>query len=109
MIAAGDTCPAGSEGGEKIHSHNYGVEYGVYFGLVSGNNGYAIASVDYSSDGSSQINPGENVTQRNFAINGVVQPYTKNYDCNTFRTNTKTSYATSYPPYLSIYMWKRIE
>lgn len=99
----------GTEGGEETHSHNYGVEYGLYFGMISGNNGYAITTVDYSLDGSSKVLPGESVVQRNFAVNASMQTSTRNYDCNTYRTNTKTSYTSNYPPYFVVYMWERIE
>lgn len=92
-----------------MHSHNYGVEYGLYFGMVSGNNGYAITTIDYSLDDSSKIAPGESVAQRNFAVNTSMQTSSRNYDCNTFRTNTKTSYTSNYPPYLAVNMWQRIE
>ena len=107
LLACGDTYSNGDTGGAATHDHLYRVGYRPYYGSLVGNDNNAIMLYDYrnrswnygASDGglpdSNSINKA--LTKSENAIKSA-----------EYSVMAHTDKADNMPPYLAVYMWKRI-
>lgn len=107
LLASNSTYTAGSVGGASTHTHNYGIKFGAYYNSLSIENnpqGYVLA---YKQDGT--FSAGTNIASGSYTANVNNAAATSNKSASiTHRVlQGNTSYTSNYPPYLSVYMWKR--
>lgn len=100
LLGAGDTYTGGETGGSVRHSHAYGVRFGEYYGATSGkfqlyNNGTWTAKSTNDSGTHSDT------------FNNVITGTSKSLSANYTSQIASTTYGSSLPPYLAVYMWKR--
>lgn len=93
-----------------LHQHKYGMEYGGYFRLVSIEENPFAGLLDYSNENDftltgSGVNDG---TTLEAPINNAAVKTFLDIDMTHYRIIAKTSKETMLPPYLSIYIWRRI-
>lgn len=105
LLAAGDTYSAGSTGGNAEHTHKYGIQFGAYFGAVSiesdsqtgvlqGGTGNPAGSAYYVNADS--------------IVNKNATDESKTVSTSHYRSTADTSSASNMPPYLAVYVWKRV-
>lgn len=108
LLAAGSTYAAGSTGGSSMHKHWYGLILGGYYGMFVGENSELTGAL---VDGKSNKPTGfynrvlPDMVQN---VNGALQQNSKEATPMRVESRTTTSEESSMPPYLSVYMWKRV-
>lgn len=105
LLAAGDTYEAGSTGGEATHTHKYGFQYGAYFGSISMERD-AQSGVLQGGTGDPVGSAG--VAELMSDVNNNVAQATKTLQMTHYKSIADTSSASNMPPYLTVYMWKRV-
>lgn len=108
LIGAG-TYSAGSVGGDTTHQHKYGFQYGAYYGETVLENDTNAGALVYDKNGNITLaaQTTDSVSKSAKTNGGTA---TSSYDASMYhyRTIGSTSYDSSMPPYLSVYMWKRV-
>lgn len=112
LLGAGDTHEAGSTGGEDTHQHKYGLQYSAWYGVtaIEGNDNAGL--LDYYGEGEDHFRrtgQGESVGDIITSVNGAASTSTQNQNMATHRMIANTSFANNMPPYLTVYMWERVE
>lgn len=109
LLCCGSTYSAGSTGGSTTHQHKYGFQYGGFYRDVSleqnGNTGllnYSNAS-DFSLTGG-----GTSVGSYTAEINNGSESAMKSTSMTHYRMTANTSSTSNLPPYLAVYVWKRV-
>ena len=109
LLACGDTYANAATGGSAIHSHNYGLQYGGYYTDVSLEANTNAGLLNYSSNNSySILNSTSSVATYTTAYNsGNTTATVSRSGSEHYRIIANTSYTSTLPPYLSVYVWKR--
>lgn len=103
LLAAGSTYDAGDTGGSATHNHMYGIRHGGYRTIVTGWGGtdqLALYNDGTWSTASTQLDGAQgemNSTSQNQNVGRVQMEQTAN-----------TGSASTLPPYLAVYVFKRI-
>lgn len=114
LLAAGQTYTAGATGGQTqvSHTHNYGVQFGGWCGETifeaDGNTG----TLKYDTSNNVSLSGwGGNVIAADASVNSSVSSSsTTTHNMYHYRSTANTSYTSvsTLPPYLSVYVWKRV-
>ena len=106
LLAAGDTYPAGSEGGSASHSHtlsnNGAACIGNFSDVTAFSTGHRYNWKDYDS--------GSNMWAWTHNADNAVTSSTNHYNDGSFVSLTgSTDMANSMPPYVTVYVWIRVD
>lgn len=106
ILAAGDTYAAGSTGGEAMHTHDYALIYNALYGSIVGIDENLIRSFDYATSTykTSQVIAYTDVKKNS----GTGDNYEDASKISLIRNDAKTNTASTMPPYVAMYAWKRI-
>lgn len=109
LLSAGSSYNAGSTGGAATHTHNYGLQYGGYYRSVSMESNANAGILTYDTNNNvSLVSGGVSQGTLEGPINNVVTTTHKNVSMTHYRQTANTSYTNNMPPYLTVYMWKRV-
>lgn len=111
LLAAGSYYANGAMGGTDYHQHQYGLQYGAFYGdLAMEGAAYGAAGLlSYGAGNAVSITGGGwRSGSQNFTINGGSEWSNKTVTADTYQMAANTSYASNMPPYLAVYMWKRV-
>jgi len=96
-------------GGEKMHTHKYGLQYGEYYSDLSIKSNPNSGLLNYTSDKDySLANNSNNLGNYNVPINSGNQEGAKSQSMGHYRIIANTSHAESREPYITCYIWKRV-
>jgi hypothetical protein len=100
--------PLGSEGGSATHTHSFRIGYYPYYGTLSGDDGYGITSWDPTTQRwvSASTNDGMPDSAK---INSGTNKGTSSTQPAKRSLVSHTGYEDTLPPYISAYLWLRIE
>lgn len=111
LLAAGSTYGAGTTGGSTTHRHRYGLHTWMYFGAIVEHGGatdfpilphsYDTGVSDWDNMHSYSATDGNinnNVAGSRKAVKGALGKWVEGYTTDT----------SSLPPYLTVYVWKRV-
>lgn len=109
LLGCGNYASAGSIGGSENHTHNYGIKYGGFYkGTIIEKNTNA-GLFDYNEDNtwtlSTETNLG-NVAE--VEVNGGTTKDYQTVSVAHYTHEANTSYSSNMPPYLAVYIWKRV-
>lgn len=109
LLCCGSTYSAGSTGGSTTHQHKYGFQYGGYYRDVAleqnGNSG--LLNYSNSSD-FSLTGGGSSAGSYTAEINNGSESAMKSTSMSHYRMTANTSATSTLPPYLAVYVWKRV-
>ena len=109
LLCCGSTYSAGSTGGSTTHQHKYGFQYGGYYRDVAleqnGNSG--LLNYSNSSD-FSLTGGGSSAGSYTAEINNGSESSMKSTSMSHYRMTANTSATSTLPPYLAVYVWKRV-
>lgn len=107
LLCCGSTYPAGSTGGSTSHYHGYRIGYYPYYGVLIGEDNRGIMAYDYATTtwkyGESDSGLPGSGTGNNAIVDKSVSKSSAKYS--TYATTQATS---NIPPYIAIYVWKRV-
>jgi hypothetical protein len=116
MVSASDTdtdFTVGKTGGEKTHSHTYGIVFGTNYGMTvlsDSRESPQMGVVDYSLTVGNRIRrhgiPPINTTNHGFA-DPVYGSYGENKQLDLRMNEGNTTSASSMEPYVAVYIWRR--
>lgn len=108
LLSAGDTYDAGSVGGDATHQHKYGIQYGAYYGAVAMESSVNSGALVYDKNGNITVATSQtDSVNLSGLLNGSVTQTSTSKDFYHYKSIGSTSYDSSMPPYLAVYMWKR--
>lgn len=110
LLSAGDTYQAGSTGGNSVHRHDFKI------GNIM--NYYEIIADNYSGNNQGAYSYSENKYSKSYGSENSINitynsGHNQSISSNTVNESTRysigdTDTASSLPPYLAVYVWKRI-
>nr|DAV71427.1 MAG TPA: baseplate wedge protein [Caudoviricetes sp.] len=114
MVSASDTdtdFTAGKAGGEKTHSHKYGIIYGDFYGMMimRPTDDVHTGVIDYALTQGNRIGPhtrpviSETVIGHADTVSGS---YSKR-STSLYQNEGNTTRASSMEPYVAVYIWRR--
>lgn len=109
LVGAGSAYSVNSTGGSSTHTHKYGIQLSEYYGDIS----LATTSTGLLSYNSSGAISGV-VTSRtskgnlNAVVNNNATTASKTVSAVHYTTESNTAPTSTLPPYLAVYMWKRV-
>ena len=116
MVSASDTdtdFTVGKAGGEKTHSHTYGIVFGTNYGftiLSDSRTSPQIGVIDYSLTVGNRIRK-HGIAPINKTTNGFADPvygsYGDNKSLDLQENEGLTTRASSMEPYVAVYIWRR--
>lgn len=109
LLACGSTYSNGSTGGSKTHSHKYGFQYGGFYAdtMLEGNSDAGL--LNYSSNNSySPTGGGTNIGGITHGVNSNNTTASKDVSAAHYRMIAQSEYVSTLPPYLAVYVWKRV-
>lgn len=106
LLGAGYTYANGAIGGNKEHSHLYGIKFGAYYRAMALEQNASAGLLQYG-DPTKPVNSTVNVDSAETTINNAVQTSTKTTSMSHYAITTDTSIENNIPLYLVVYMWKR--
>lgn len=96
-------------GGEKTHTHKYGLQYGEYYSDLSIKSNPNAGLLNYTNDKDYSLsNNSNNLGNHSVPINSGNQEGAKSQSMGHYRLIANTSYVESMGPYITCYMWKRV-
>lgn len=117
MVSASDTdkdFTVGKTGGEKTHSHTYGIVFGTNYGMTvlsDSRTSPQIGLIDYALTVGNRIRrhgiPPINTTSHSFA-DPVYGSYGDNKSLELRMNEGTTTNGSSMEPYVAVYIWRRI-
>jgi len=111
LLSAGNTYSAGSTGGNTTHRHDFKIGMHAYYGTMVDDNWVsgAAGSGAYSySQGIFSKSISWPTTRASTTRNNALASGLTTYNESTRISTGDTDIASSLPPYLTVYMWKRI-
>ena len=114
LVAQGSNFTAGSNGGQISinHTHQYGMQFGGWCGETIFEGDTNTGSLKYNTDGTFTLAPWSgNVLSADAPVNATLtSTSTTAHNMYHQRSIGDTSYVSisTLPPYLAVYMWKRI-
>lgn len=109
LLAAGSSYSAGSTGGAATHTHNYGLQYGGYYRSVSLESNANAGILTYDTNNNiSLVSGGVSQGTLEGPINQNATSSMTTVSMAHYRQTANTSYTNNMPPYLTVYMWKRV-
>jgi hypothetical protein len=112
LVGAGSSYSVNSTGGSSTHTHKYGIQVSTYYGettLAASATG-STGLLSYNSSGSvsgvitSRTSKG-NITT---IVNKSTTTTSKEVTAAHYAVQSNTSPTSTLPPYLAVYMWKRV-
>ncbi len=107
LLSCGNTYPAGSTGGSISHNHGFRIGYYPYYGSLIGEDTRGIMAYDYGTStwkyGESDAGLPGSGTGNSSIVDKSVSKSSAKYS--TYATTTSTNHL---PPYIAIYVWKRV-
>ena len=107
LIGCGGTYNNASTGGSINHTHNYGLQAGGYYRDIAIEQNPNAGCLAYDTAGNITVIPATTYESYEAPINNGSENANKTTSMSHFRTIANTSYDSTLPPYLAIYMWKR--
>ena len=118
MVSASDTdtdFTVGKTGGEKTHSHTYGIVFGTNFGMTvlsDSRESAQIGLIDYSLTDGNRIRrqgiPPISTNRHGFA-DPVYGSYGENKELTLRTSEGLTERVSSMEPYVAVYIWRRTQ
>lgn len=108
LMCAGKSYSAGSTGGSSKHNHQYGFQYGAYCGQVLLEGDSRAGVLNYAANGSTSIPSQSTVGDYSAVVNGGTEVSSSSKTSTHYKSVGNVSTSSSMPPYLSVYVWKRI-
>ena len=107
LVGASTSYPVSTTGGNKTHSHKYGIQYGGFYGMIllEGNTNAGI--LNYSESNSISISPVNKTYSFSGDANASTQSSNKNLTSVYYRLIGQSEYVSSLPPYYSVYIYRR--
>lgn len=108
LLASGDNYQAGTTGGSETHTHNYGIQVGGYYketGLAENDNA---GTLSYNTENTPSKTGFTSIGSMTMNWNGSTTGTASSGSASHYRSIGNTSYTSSLPPYLTVYMWKRV-
>ena len=114
LLGAGSAYTAGSTGGSTTHTHDVAMRFASYYNSMVMENHEKTGIVAYDEDGTKTATGNTRIGYTGESENSLVNSGAQNgrTDIGSFgvyETVGNTSYHSSMPPYLAVYIWKRIE
>lgn len=108
LLSAGDSYSVNSTGGNKTHSHKYGMQYGGYYSdvMIEGNSDAGLLNYN-TSNGYSVTGGGTNVGGISHNVNNNNTAASKEVSAAHYRMIAQSEYVSTLPPYITVYMWRR--
>ncbi len=96
-------------GGDKIHQHEYGLQYGGWWGQTAIENATNVGLLNYSASNEiSLTGRGQNYSTEAYQVNNALATSLKSIsDGVLYRMIANTSSTSTLQPYITVYMWKR--
>ena len=106
LLSAGDSYAAGSSGGNSTHNHSLTKAFANYSVAINGSHSYVERKAHDDNSNFGRYTPTHylppNLAQQ-------YQEFTEGYSMNTAtRLSGNTDSSDNMPPYLAVYMWKRV-
>lgn len=109
LLACGSTYSNGSTGGSKTHSHKYGMQYGAFYTDVMLESNSDAGLLNYSSSNSYSVTGGgSGIGSKNHNVNNNNDAASKSVSAAHYRMIAQSEYVSTLPPYLAVYVWKRV-
>jgi hypothetical protein len=108
LLACGSTYSNGSTGGSTNHRHDFRVGFEQFYGLFIGDTLENQGAYSYSQGKYSKSYGRNSGTTGVVANNNISYTSTKNVSDYIRYSDGDTQTASSLPPYLAIYVWKRV-
>lgn len=109
LVGAGNNYSVNSTGGSKTHSHKYGLQYGAYYGDVMLESNSDAGLLNYSSSNSiSLTGEGSGVGSKSHNVNSGSSASTKSLSAAHYRMTAQSEYVSTLPPYIAVYIWRRV-
>lgn len=112
LIGAGDTYGAEQTGGSETHTHDVAMRFASYWNEVVMENHEKTGIVAYAENGTKTPTGNTRVgytgeSENNLVNSGTTNARTEVGSFGVYESVGNTSYTSSLPPYLAVYMWKR--
>ena len=109
LLCCGSTYSAGSTGGSTTHQHKYGFQYGGYYRDVALESNGNCGLLNYSNSSDfSLTGGGSSAGSYTAEINNGSESAMKSTSMSHYRMTAKTRATSTLPPYLAVYVWKRV-
>ena len=108
LVGAGGSYSVTSTGGNKTHSHKYGMQIGAYYRSIRIENDSNAGLLNYATSNSFGLSTFGYIGAMNGESNSNAASGTKTLSASYFRAIAQTEYVSSLPPYYSVYIYRRI-
>lgn len=109
LVGAGNSYSANSTGGSKTHSHKYGFQYGGYYADIMIESNSDAGLLNYSSSNSFSVTGGgTNIGGISHNVNSNNTSASKAVSAAHYRMIAQSEYVSTLPPYIAVYIWKRV-
>lgn len=109
LLSCGDEFVNGMTGGSMVHNHGYRIGYRPYYGGLAGNDTSAIQIYDYKSKSWVYAQKDTGIPTDSVTNAGMQASSASNKTPTKSSVHGYTESTSNMPPYLTVYMWKRIQ